>query len=165
MYNVFDVSWKMSKRILQKGGVEPDGMQRVYRKPAKDQLLSILVSLKRLARVIVCKLGAEVDQKVEAQLVAGHIALYEKVLQNPEQALDMDVYPELFVHLSVDGGLCGFQQFTASPRKEPKVILFGSLEENVPVVEGDRRDTQAKGGAWPAQGDHCSDCVRVVWLD
>src|SRR5215213_7648601 len=104
MHNVLNRRWQVLQVPGQKDRIHQQIGQLREREPLKNQPDSLLVALKWLGVLVDAAVWRQFDQKIKGQLVGSPALVDEKVLDDPQQTLNLRFNLQLFTDLADQRG-------------------------------------------------------------
>ncbi len=105
----------------------------------------------------------EANQEVQRDFVIVKVVEFEEVFDEPEQADDVDVGRELFLHLARDGLFCRLAMFRPAAGERPERVVVGAVQQHGAIVDGHAGDTVIEPPRSLVEPDHRRDTVPHGW--
>jgi hypothetical protein len=99
-------------------------------------------------------LGLQMRDEVEADLVLLLACVREEVLYDPDQAIDLNWFAQFFQHFPLEGFGCALAKFNPTTRQGPERVAFQLVQQDLVLVDHDRRCSQIEAVRFGLKGDH-----------
>ena len=127
---------RMVRKVLEggseEGGIEGNGLKLRDRQPIEAQGIAHLIQARECLQALREKrIGGSRQQEIQSKLMPGVTCIREKILDDEEQALNLEDLAQLLLDLSEQRGPRGLAHFRAPPRQEPEAFFACELAQQV----------------------------------
>src|SRR6266567_7376830 len=136
---------QMVRKVLEGGseerGIEGKGLKLRDRQPIEAQGIAHLIQARECLQALREKrIGGSRQQEIQSKLMPGAACIREKILDDEEQALNLESLAQFLLGLSEQRNPRGLAHFRAPPGQEPEAFFARRLAQHVFALDKNPAD-------------------------
>src|SRR5258708_950371 len=160
LFNGHRVGRNVRESFLEEGGIEGKGLKLRDGQPIEAEGVAHLIqSPECLQGLCEKRSGWSRQQEIQSKLMPGAACIRKKILDDVEQAPNLEDLTQLLLRLSEQRDPRGLTHFRPSPRQKPEALFARRLAQHVFVLDENPTDAIGEADLAWFEGNQATRCV------